>query len=171
MGTAAVDLRRLPASWLSVVFFRPFFFLIKAPSLLFFATLTAMLFRPPDLHFYSLDRVALVLLAGIVLLRLFVLREPVHLGSTVTLPLLLLIAMGLWELLSRPSQAQDWSTFAAKWVVPFLLYHIAQLVFSETRSLKQFEVFLLLTLAYLSLMAVFFLLEAKNLIWPRFILD
>jgi O-antigen ligase len=55
--------------------------------------------------------------------------------------------------------------------VPFPLYHIAQLVFTENKSLKQLEIFLLVVLAYLSLMAIFFLLEAKDFIFPRFILD
>jgi len=173
MASAAVDLRQrnAPATWLTAIVFRPLFFLITAPSLLFFATLTAMLFRPPDLHFYNLDRVALVLLVGSVMLRVFVLRQSVLVVEKVTLPLLLLIVMGLLELFLRPSEVQDWSTFAAKWLVPFVLYHIGQLVFTETKSLKQLESFLLLVLAYLSLMAVFFLLDAKDFIFPRFILD
>jgi len=172
MATLAVGLRRdSPAACLSGVLFRPIYFLITSPSLLFFATLIAMLFRPPDLHFYNLDRIALGILVGIVMLRAFVLRQSLHLTRTVSLPLVLLIAMGLLELLSRPAQTQDWSTFAAKWIVPFLLYHIAQLIFSETKSLQHLEIFLLLVLAYLSLMAVFFLLDARDLIFPRFILD
>ena len=172
MATAAIDVRQRNLSATSLTaLFRPLFFLITSPSLLFLATLTAMLFRPPDLHFYNLDRVALVLLVGIVTLRVLLLRQSVPFTKTVTLPLLFLIAIGLLELLSRPSVAQDWSTFAAKWVVPFLLYHIAQLVFTESKSLKQLEIFLLLVLAYLSLMAVLFLLEAKDFIFPRFILD
>lgn len=173
MATAAFDLRRsnVSATGLSTVLFRPLFFLIKSPSLLFFLTLTAMLFRPPDLHFYNLDRVALGILVGVVMLRLFVMRQSLHVTRMVTLPLLLLMAVGVFELLSRPAQIQDWSTFAAKWVVPFLLFHVAQLVFSGTEALEQLEIFLLLVLAYLSLMAVFFLLDVKDLIYPRFILD
>ena len=130
-----------------------------------------MLFRPPDLHFYDLDRIALALLIGVVGLRALVIRQPFDISGPVTLPLLILILMGLFELLSRPSQPQDWSTFAAKWAVPFFLYHIAQLVFTNTKSLQQFEIFLLLILGYLSLMAVFFLVGANEFIFPKFILD
>src|ERR1051325_20307 len=109
MATLAVGLRRdSPAACLSGVLFRPIYFLITSPSLLFFATLIAMLFRPPDLHFYNLDRIALGILVGIVMLRAFVLRHSLHLTRTVSLPLVLLIAMGLLELLSRPAQTQDW---------------------------------------------------------------
>ncbi|HSS99042.1 MAG TPA: O-antigen ligase family protein [Terriglobales bacterium] len=173
MATAAAGFPRNSAlaGWFGAALFRPLFFLIASPALLFFATLAAMLFRPPDLHFYNLDRFALALLAGVVVLRMLVFRQPLHIIRAVALPLLLLIAMALWELVSRPSQSQDWSTFAAKWLVPFLLFQISQLVFTGTKSLKQFEIFLLLALAYLSLMAVFFLLDAKALIFPRFILD
>lgn len=98
-------------------------------------------------------------------------RQRLSVAGPVTLPLFILLVMGLFELLSHPSQQQDWSTFAAKLVVPFLLYHIAQLVFTDTKSLQHFEFFLLLVLGYLSLTAGFFLMDAKELIFPRFILD
>ena len=173
MATTVIDVLRnpSPARWIGEICFRPLHALVRWPALLFIAALTAMLFRPPDLHFYNLDRIALALLIGVVILRVLVTRQAVHIGSPVTLPLLILIAMGLFELLSRPSQPQDWSTFAAKLVVPFLLYQIAPLVFTDARSFRLLEIFLLLVLAYLSLMAVFFLLDAKELIYPRFILD
>jgi putative inorganic carbon (HCO3(-)) transporter len=173
MATTTVDLRRgvAPKTWLATALFRPLHFLVLSPSLLFFATLTAMLFRPPDLHFYNLDRVALALLVVMIVLRIVVLREALPVAKTVAFPLLLLTTLGLIELLQRPAESRDWSTFAAKCVVPFLLFHLAQLVFIDNKSLKQLEVFLLLVLAYLALMAAFFLLEARDLIYPGFILD
>jgi O-antigen ligase len=45
------------------------------------------------------------------------------------------------------------------------------LVFNDTASLRKFETFALIVLAYLSLTAIFFLLGAKELIFPCFILD
>jgi O-antigen ligase len=55
--------------------------------------------------------------------------------------------------------------------VPFVLYHLAQLVFVDEKSLKQFEIFLLVVLGYLCLTAIFFLIGAKGFIFPTFILD
>lgn len=130
-----------------------------------------MLFRPPDLRFYDLDRIALALLVGAVTLRVFMLRQTFMVTAPVALPLFALIALNLFELLSRPSQPQDWSTFAAKWLVPFLLYHIAQLVFTNHKALRQFEIFLLVVLGYLGLIAIFFLVGAKGPIFPGYILD
>jgi len=151
MATGAFAVRRNPSTleWAGIAAFRPLQVLIAWPSLLFFATLTAMLFRPPDLHFYNLDRIALALLVTVVALRVLMLRQSLNIVGPITLPLFILMGLGLFELLSRPSQLQDWSTFAAKWAVPFLLYHLVQLVFVDTKSLQQFEIFLLVALAYL----------------------
>jgi putative inorganic carbon (hco3(-)) transporter len=173
MASTGIDIQRSysPVNWAGQAFFRPLHALIASPALLFFAALTAMLFRPPDLHFYNLDRIALAMLVGIVVLRVLVSRQSLGMSSAVSLPLFILMGLGLFELLSRPSQPQDWSTFAAKLVVPFLLYQMAQLVFTDTKSLQHLELFLLVVLGYLSLMAVFFLMDAKDLIFPRFILD
>lgn len=172
MGAGEVAVRRVgPWATAGATAFRPLHALIVSPSLLFFAALAAMLFRPPDLHFYDLDRIALGLLVAIVLLRALALRQSFGFAAPVALPLLILMVMNLFELLSRPSQTQDWSTFAAKWGVPFLLYHIAQLVFTTRKSLQEFEIFLLIVLAYLSLIAVLFLIGARAYIFPSFILD
>jgi putative inorganic carbon (HCO3(-)) transporter len=172
MAAGELAARRVePWTTARVAAFRPLHALISFPTLLFFATLAAMLFRPPDLHFYDLDRVALGLLVAVVLLRALVVRCWFSFAAPVALPLLILIVMNLFELASHPSQNQDWSTFAAKWAVPFLLYHIAQLVFATKRSLQQFEIFLLIALGYLSFIAVLFLIGAKAYIFPSFILD
>ena len=171
MASEVVVRRAEPWVTAGTAAFRPLHALIVSPALLFFSALAAMLFRPPDLHFYDLDRIALGLLAGVVLFRALALRQPFSFPAPVALPLSILTAMNLIELLSRPSQTQDWSTFAAKWAVPFLLFHIAQMVFTTPRSLKQYETFLLIALAYLSLIAVFFLIGAKAYIFPSFILD
>lgn len=55
--------------------------------------------------------------------------------------------------------------------MPFLFFHIAGQVFADQASLRKFEIFCWIALAYLSLIAVFFLLGWKTLIFPRFILD
>jgi len=173
MAAGEIGVRRTHAmlGHAGVAVFRPLQAFIAWPTLLFFATLVTMLFRPPDLDFYDLDRIALALLAGVVGLRALVLRQSFAITGPVTFPLLMLMGFGLAELLSHPFQSQDWSTFAAKWAVPFLLYHLAQLVFVDTRSLQQFEIFLLVMLGYLSLTAIFFMVGAKQWIFPSFILD
>ena len=73
--------------------------------------------------------------------------------------------------MAQPYDTQTWSVFAAKWVVPFVLYHVAGSVFDDAASLHRLETFLLIVLAYLCLIAVFFLFGAKGLIFPRYILD
>ena len=82
---------------------------------------------------------------------------------------LLLLALG--SLLAQPYDAQSWSVFAAKWVVPFVLYHMAGSVFDDAASLRRLETFALIVLGYLCLIAILFLFGAKGLIFPRYILD
>jgi O-antigen ligase len=150
---------------------RPLHALVAAPSLLFIATLTVMLFRPPDMQFYWLDRIAFFLLLFVVLIRALVLRCPLTIAQPRMLPMAALTLMGLGAVLSQPYDAEIWSVFAAKWVVPFALYHVAGFVFDDAASLRRFEAFALVVLGYLCLIAILFLFGAKQLIYPRFILD
>jgi hypothetical protein len=150
---------------------RPLHALIAAPDVCFVVTLGVMLFRPPDLQFYSLDRIAFLLLLFVVVLRVLLLRQPIKILGPVTWPMLGLLSLALCGLLIQPYDPSNWSLFAAKWIVPFALYHLAGFVFDNAASLKMFELFALLVLAYLSLIAIFFLIDAKFLIFPRYILD
>ena len=157
--------------WSAVIAFRPLHALMASPSLLFLGTLTIMLFRPPDVQFYSLDRIALLLLILVVLLRALALRQPLWVAGPVTWPMLGLLLLGLWGVLSQPYEPDNWSLFAAKWVVPFALYHLAGFVFEDAASLRKFETFALVVLGYLSVIAILFLCDAKSFIFPRYILD
>ena len=150
---------------------RPLHALIVAPSWLFLATMALMLFHPPDYQFHSIDRMAFGLLIFVVLLRICLLQRPIHFGAPVTLPMLGVLALAFAGVLSQPYAAENWSLFAAKWLVPFALYHLAAYVFNDEISLRRFETFSLVVLAYLSLVAVLFLLDAKQFIVPRYILD
>jgi len=150
---------------------RPLHALLAAPTLLFLATLAVMLFRPPDLQFYSLDRVAFGLLMLVLLLRALALRQSLRVTGPVTWPMLALLLLTLYGVAAQPYSPQNWSLFAAKWAVPFVLFHLAGLVFADPASLRKFETFALLVLAYLSLIAIFFVLGATQLIFPRYILD
>jgi O-antigen ligase len=142
-----------------------------APSLLFLATMTVMLFRPPDIQLYWLDRVGLLLLVFVVLLRALVLRQSLRIAGLVAWPMLGLLLLAFFALWAQPYEPQNWSMFAAKWAVPFVLYFLSGLVFDDASSLRKLEVFSIVVLGYLSLIAILFLFNAKDFIFPRYILD
>jgi O-antigen ligase len=150
---------------------RPLHALIVAPSLLFVATLTMMLFHPPDFNFHSIDRFAFALLILVVLLRVCVLQQPVHFDAPATWPMLALLFLAFHGVVSQPNDAETWSLFAAKWLVPFTLYHTATYIFDDAQSLRRFETFALVVLGYLSLTAIFFMFDLRQFIFPRYILD
>jgi O-antigen ligase len=150
---------------------RPLHALMSAPSLLFLFALAAMLLRPPNLDFYFLDRIALAVLTFAVLLRALLLRQPLWNSSPVGWPLLVLLLLAFASLVGQPYDAASWSLFAAKWLVPFLLFHGARMVFADETSLRRLELFGLITFAYLLFIAIAFLLGAHELIFPSFILD
>jgi O-antigen ligase len=145
--------------------------LIVTPSLLFLATLTLMLFHPPDFNFHSIDRFAFGLLILIVLLRVCVLRQPLRLGGPVTWRMLAMLLLAFYGVVSQPNDAETWSLFAAKWLVPFTLYQLAAYIFDDAQSLRRFETLSLIVLGYLTLTAIFFMIDAKQFIFPRYILD
>lgn len=133
--------------------------------------MTLMLFHSPDSPFPPYDRFAFLLLVFVVILRACLLREPLHLAGPVTWPMLGLLVLALCGVLIQPYEAETWSMFAARWLVPFALYQLAAYVFVDSKSIRQFELFALLVLGYLSLIAVFFMMDMKELIFPRYILD
>src|ERR1700704_1232419 len=141
------------------------------PSLLFLAALAAMLFRHPDVSFYEVDRVAFGLLALAVVGKAIVLRHRLLRIERATLPMFGLTVLAVASVAGQPFDNQTWCLIAAKFIVPFALFHLAGTVFTNERFLRQFEIFALLVLAYLSFTSVAFLVGAKQLIFPRFILD
>jgi O-antigen ligase len=165
--------RSLPEAgrWTLVAVFRSLHALIVAPSLLFLATITVMLFRPPDIQLYWLDRISLLLLVFVVLLRALVLRQSLRVAGLLTWPMFSLLLLALFSLLAQPYEPQNWSVFAAKWAVPFILYHLSGFVFDDVSSRQKLEIFAIIVLGYLSLIAILFLFDAKDLIFPRYILD
>lgn len=145
--------------------------MIAAPDIVFLAALGLMLFHSPDFNFYSIDRIAFGVLIFVVFLRVCVLRLPAPVEKRVTLPMLALVVLAFAGALTQSYDAETWSLFAAKWFVPFALYHLASIVFDNSGSLRKFEGFALPLLAYLSFIAICFMVGAKNLVFPRFILD
>src|SRR2546426_11662172 len=116
--------------------------LIAAHEIVFLATLAAMLFRPPDLPFHSLDRIAFLLLSSVVWLKILLERQPFQIPILVTWPMFGLLLLAFFSLLSQPYDPQNWSVFAAKWAVPFAFYEISGLVFQDAASLRRLELFL-----------------------------
>ena len=145
--------------------------LMNAPVLLFLLTLAVMLFRPPDLDVYPVDRIAFCLLVFIVLLRALALRQPLRCPFRLALPMVGLTALAAASALSRPFDVGTWSVLTAKFIVPFTFFWLCPLVFPKGRNLQWLERFLLAVLAYLIWTALAFLVGAHSLIFPRFILE
>ncbi len=158
--------------WLAfAMVLRPLQLGIAFPSVLYLMTLTVFLFRPPDLHLYYADRIAFGILAFFVLLRALALREKLPFVPGLTLPMLGLAGLAVFRAFREPFDAQTWSLAASKFIVPFVLLHVAILVFRAAPEQRHFEIFVSLALAYLSFTAIAFLLDARFLIFPGFILD
>jgi len=150
---------------------RPLQALMTAPTLLFMIALTAMLLRHPDVAFYEIDRVAFGLLVVGVVGRAVVLRQQLFVMERVTWPLIGLTILALASVIGQPFEHETWNLLASKLIVPLTLFHLAGLVFTKERQFRQFELFVLLLLAYLTFTAIAFLVGANALIFPRFILD
>ena len=159
-----------PASALIVLPLKLFHLWLNLPTFVFLVALTAMLFKPPDLKSFPIDRVAFCALILLLCVRLCILRQPLR-TYPVTWPLLALMLIGLWGTLTQPYDPQAWSLFAAKWIVPFVLFHIAGLVFQDDSSLRKLEIFLLMVLVYLTAISILWLIGAKSLMFPQFITD
>ena len=158
-------------SWGAKALLRPLQILFAAPSLLFLAALTAMLLRHPDVQFYEIDRVAFGLLVLGAVGRAMLARTPLFRVERATWPMLGLTALVIASAAGQPFDHEAWSLLASKFIVPFALFHLAGMVFREDAHFRQFEIFLLIVLAYLSFTAIAFLVGARSLIFPRFILD
>lgn len=150
---------------------RPLHFGLAFPSLLYVGAMTVFLFRPPDLFSYYADRIAFGILVFFVVLRTLALRSQIPFFAGLSLPMLALTALAMWRALQGPFDPQIWSIIASKYIVPFALFHISVLVFRSSTQRRHFEIFVLLSLAYLVFIAIAFLLDARSLIFPRFILD
>ena len=162
-GTAAADALRLGL--------RPLQVLMAMPTALFLMALTAMLLRPPDVSFYEIDRIAFVLLLLSVAGRALLCRDVCLVMQRATLPMIGLTVLAASSVISQPYDNQTWSLVSAKFLVPFGLFHIAQVAFRDERRLRAFEFFVVLVLAYLCFTSIAFLVGAKYVIFPHFILD
>jgi O-antigen ligase len=150
---------------------RPLYLGLAFPSILYVAAMTVFLFRPPDLFSFYADRIAFGVLVCFVALRTMAIRDKIPFFAGLSLPMLGLAALAVFRTLREPFDAQAWSVIAGKFIVPFVLFHIAVLVFRGESQRRHFEVFVIFALAYLVFIAIAFLAGARSLIFPRFILD
>jgi len=153
------------------VLLRPLHLALAFPSILYVAAMTVFLFRPPDIFCYYADRIAFGGLIFFVALRTMALRDKIPFFAGISLPMLGLVALAVVRALREPFDPQNWSIVASKFIVPFALFHVAVLVFRSAERRRHFEVFVLLALAYLAFIAIAFLVGARSLIYPQFILD
>lgn len=145
--------------------------IMMAPAALFLAALAAMLLRHPDVPFYEIDRVAFGVLVIGATGHAVATRQRLLVMERATWPMIGLTFLAVASVIAEPFDNQTWCLLAAKFFVPFALFHLAGLVFQEERRLRQFELFALIVLAYLCFTSIAFLAGAKSLIFPRFILD
>jgi O-antigen ligase len=141
------------------------------PVVLYLGTLTIMLFRPPDVEFYSLDRVAFVVLVFLVLLRALAVHQLPRIASVLVFPMVGLTVLASVSAFTHPYQASAWSVMTAKYMVPFAMFWVAGMTFGDERSFRWLERFCLLVLAYLTFTAIMFLTGTHELIFPSYILD
>ncbi len=158
-------------AWAIKGLLRPVQILISAPSLLFIGALTAMLLRHPDVQFIAIDRVAFGLLAIGVAVRAAITSERLFVFERATWPMFALAVLAMTSAAGQSFECETWSLIASKFIVPFALFHLAGLVFTDEARFRQFEIFSLVVLAYLSFTAIAFLAGMDWLIFPRFILD
>jgi O-antigen ligase len=173
MSTHAITWERgvSPLWQAAAVVLRPLHLALAFPSILYVLALSVFLFRPPDLFSFYADRIAFAVLVFAVILRAMALREKVPFFAGLSLPLSGLTGLAVVRALREPFDAQVWSIVASKFIVPFVLFHIAVVVFRGPAQRRHFEVFVVLALAYLIFTAIAFLADARSLIFPRFILD
>lgn len=150
---------------------RPLHLGLAFPSVLYVGAMAVFLFRPPDLFCFYADRIAFAVLVFFVALRTLALRDKLPFFAGLSLPMLGLVALAVFRVLREPFDPQIWSIIASKYIVPFALFHVAVLVFRDASQRKHFEIFVIVALAYLVVIAIAFLADARWLIFPRFILD
>jgi len=170
-GTISWERHESPFWAIAGLLLRPLHLALAFPSVLYVMAMTVFLFRPPDLFSFYIDRIAFAVLVFFVALRAMALRETIPFFAGLSIPMLGLTALAIFRVLREPFDPQAWSIIASKYIVPFSLFHIAVLVFRGPSQRRHFEIFVLVTLAYLVFTAIAFLMDARSLIFPRFILD
>ena len=152
-------------------FLRPLQMAMAHPSVIYVAALGVFLFRHPDVDNFYADRIVFCGLCFVVAMRVLALREKIPFRAGMSLPMLGLTGLAVLRAARAPFDAATWSLVASKFIVPFVLFHVAMVVFRHASERRHFEIFVMVALGYLTFTAIAFLADARSLIFPRFILD
>lgn len=149
----------------------PLQWLLAAPALLFIIALSTMLLCHPEVPLCAINRIAFAILVLAFTARILLLRDRLFVGDRALLPMLALTLLTLTGIVGRPFDKEAWSLLGTKYAVPFAMFYIATKIFTTEKRFRQFEMFAICVLAYLSFIAIAFLLDARSLIFPKYILD
>jgi O-antigen ligase len=130
-----------------------------------------MLLRHPEVPAFAVDRFTFGLLVVGVVGGAVAHSRKLFFAERIAWPMLGLALLTVSSALGQPFESETWSVLAAKIIVPFTLFYVAGLVFTEERRFRYLEIFAVVVLAYLSFTAVAFLVGADALIFPHYILD
>jgi len=145
--------------------------LVAAPTALFLIALGAMLFWHPDVPFHEVNRWTFGVLVLSVLGGALAAKKPLIVVERASWPMIGLVLLILASMIGRPLDAATGGVFAAKYLVPFLMFHLSKIVFQQEQQFRHFEFLAFVVLAYLSFTSVAFLAGARALVFPQFILD
>lgn len=147
---------------------------VSIPSVIFLLTLTAMVFRHPDVQMPQIDRFSFALLllsaVGYCLFK----RSRLLFVEPIVFYMVSLTAIALVSTLVSPfvsHDAQTWSSFSNKFFVPFTMFYLAKMVFDNERVVKYFFLFALIITVYLIFISIATVMNIEFLVIPRYILD
>ena len=130
-----------------------------------------MLFWHPDVPFHEVNRWTFGVLVLSAVGGALVARKSVFVVERASWPMIGLVLVILASMVGRPLDADTGGVFAAKYLVPFLLFHLCKIIFQQEKQFHYFEVLACLVLSYLSFTSIAFLVGARALVFPQFILD
>ena len=148
----------------------PLRILLASPTALFLLALATMLFWHSDVPFHEINRWTFGILVVSVAGGALISRKPVAIERA-SFPMIGLALLILASMIGRRQDADTAGVFAAKYLVPFLLFHLAKIVFEREKQFRHFEVLTFVVLLYLSFTSIAFLVGARALVFPQFILD
>lgn len=160
----------IAASVLNVVL-SPLRLLVSTPTALFVVALTPMLFWHPDVPFHEINRWTFAVLVLSVLGGALVTKKPIFVADRASWPMIGLFLLILASMIGRPLDSDTGGVFVAKYLVPFLLFHLAKIVFQSEKQFRYLEVLAFGVLTYLSFTSIAVLLGGRALVFPHFILD
>jgi O-antigen ligase len=138
----------------------------------YLVALTAFMFRPPDLEAPPVDRISFLLLLALTSLYFLLRREPLSFfAAPIFLPMAALATLAFCSIIGARFNIQTWSVFANKYIVPYAMFLIARMIFSDERAIRHFFVYCLIVLIYLTFTSIAFLVGAQFLIFPRYIVN